>query len=173
MWLLHHCAVNFFPLAHSLLSRGRNQKLTSMFPPTLANSGGRGLSRSFLSPLRFGLRALAMSKEARLVSLSEGLKVSANSTEAMRTKSWTVNFAWCMIVCALIILNFPLTAHWLTLILLKLALSPHFTINVSWSATLSENLLLKAIWQYTSFNKTPVTVRKIQLVYKCTPYSTF
>lgn len=35
------------------------QGLTSMFPPTLASSGGRGLSRSFRSPLRFGLRAFA------------------------------------------------------------------------------------------------------------------
>lgn len=36
--------------------------LTSMFPPTRANRGGRGLSLSFLSPLRFGLRALAERK---------------------------------------------------------------------------------------------------------------
>jgi len=52
---------------------GREEKLwaglTSMFPPTLASSGGRGLSLSFLSPLRFGLRALATRKETNYAHL--------------------------------------------------------------------------------------------------------
>lgn len=37
--------------------------LTSMLPPTLASRGGRGLSLSFLSPFRLGLRELAADRE--------------------------------------------------------------------------------------------------------------
>lgn len=42
-----------------------------MLPPTLASKGGRGLSLSFLKPLRFGLRALATEGRTELVSLGK------------------------------------------------------------------------------------------------------
>uniref|UniRef100_A0A4W6CQM8 Uncharacterized protein n=1 Tax=Lates calcarifer TaxID=8187 RepID=A0A4W6CQM8_LATCA len=63
---------------------GLGRKLTSMFPPTLANNGGRGLSLSFLSPLRFGLRALAKTKLTLLRALPSvrSSKSSSPSSEA-------------------------------------------------------------------------------------------
>lgn len=45
-----------------------------MFPPTLASSGGRGLSLSFLRPLRFGLRALATWENLKSVDLRSSFK---------------------------------------------------------------------------------------------------
>lgn len=64
-----------------------------MFPPTLANSGGRGLSRSFLNPLRFGLRELAENKiKKKKESHFIGTSFKSHSREPTCTMTSTLLF---------------------------------------------------------------------------------
>lgn len=130
-----------------------------MFPPTLASSGGRGLSRSFRSPLRFGLRAFAWEKKSKKVNQPVCLEFVKNKMLPRNNNNNNIE-CWYVFKCAL---NIPSVALWRRT---TQGSSCHFltTSQLSCSSTrFQDNLQLKALPLHSSFIETDSISIQIQM----------